>query len=505
MVPRILFGLLLLTSVAPWAGAGEALVDGPRQRAIVAELQRLIGEHYVLDEGARRLVEGLQEAVGRGEFDAPRPTTAFIELSNGVLQRAFPDRHLGVLASERYQEMQRRFHSAEAGSPAGHEGGAHAPPSGDRPAGANEGDALREVAGISRVAEINRDGLNQIGYLALERFDGSPRAVAAIDRVFHTFSDSERLIIDLRECAGGDADMVKILSSYLFAEPTHLVSSTGPRNAEGERAVMERWTTPNAMSAQFAGKPVDVLISHRTFSAAESFAFGLKVTGRARLIGQASGGGGHMNDFFPLPDGLGASISVGRTYDPRTGKGWEAQGIPPDVVTPVGHALSETIAIITRESGRLTALDAGQTAIYARIQDYANSWYGGDAQSMAGLLAADFQAFHSDANPERGGAAVSRRHRDRNAQLAATAAGAGVLPPLYHNRIISGIEVAGNQATARLVLRETTHQLRLRLETSGWVIVIDESRDKPRHGVELSFTGRRDTSVRKDAVPQSPV
>jgi len=214
-----------------------------------------------------------------------------------------------------------------------------------------------EAAGLSGAAEISRDGLNQVGYIAFARFNGSGQAIAILERIFATLADSERMIIDLRESRGGDAEMVKALSNYFFDQPMHLVTSIGPKQANGKRPTFERVTSPNSQSERFAGKPLDILISGKTFSAAESFAFGMKVTGRARLIGEATGGGGHMNDFFPLPAGFGASISVGRTFDPRSNKGWEGTGVTPDVPVEADHAMSKTLQLITEESGRLAALD----------------------------------------------------------------------------------------------------------------------------------------------------
>jgi C-terminal processing protease CtpA/Prc len=39
-------------------------------------------------------------------------------------------------------------------------------------------------------------------------------------------------------------------------------------------------------------------------------------------------------------------LPVGRTYDPRTDKGWEAEGIQPDIEVPYGDALETAIAQI---------------------------------------------------------------------------------------------------------------------------------------------------------------
>lgn len=498
-------GLLGLALWLPLAHAEETVVEPELQQQVIVELQQLIGQHYVLNDGARRLVDGLQQARERGDFDAAKTQSAFIKHSNGLMQAAFPDRHLGLLEPTRYRTLQQRFHPTAATNetgadkhgmtepaiqahapvaPGSHAQQSSAPHHGGHDGAHQEGESSRAekllaVAGVSAVAEISRDGLNQIGYLALQRLDGSARSSSVIKQIFETFSDSDRLILDLRQCAGGDVEMVEQISSYLYDKPTHLVSSIGPKLGGGDREVIERWTTPSELSAEHFDKPVDVLISSKSFSAAESLAFGLSITNRARLIGQPSGGGGHMNDFYPLPGGFGASISIGRTYDPRTGKGWEASGVVPDVLTQVDHALSETIALITLESGKLDALDADQTAVYAQIQDYATAWYRADDGRMAELLDANFQATHA---PTSGNSRQPLPHRDRASQITATANGVGARPALYHNRIISQIEVDGAQATARLVLRETIHLLRFHRTAAGWLMLNDEFRNKRLHG-----------------------
>ncbi len=39
----------------------------------------------------------------------------------------------------------------------------------------------------------------------------------------------------------------------------------------------------------------------------------------------------------------------GRTYDPKTGKGWEAEGIAPDVEAPYAGALGRAVEAIRDE------------------------------------------------------------------------------------------------------------------------------------------------------------
>ena len=481
-------GLLTLLFVTPAAG-GQSEAADPLSAEMQIEISRsladLIEERYVIEAEGQRLSAGISDAIAAGRFDTTVPADEFAVTLNAVLQQIFPDRHLGILMPDRYAEMVVMFGSdfdepESAGAAPEHAAGhAPRPPAGhgapdtggipDRDARERAGqDALREIAGITRVAEISRDGLNQVGYIAFERLIGSASAQQAVNRIFETFTESDRIIIDLRECRGGDADMVWFISNYFFLEPTHLLS-TQMRGGEEN----QHWTEPNALSERFAARGLDVLISGTTFSAGEALAFGLQQTGRARLLGQTTGGGGYMNDFFPLPHDFGASISVGRSFDPRTGQGWQLGGIPPDVAFEAGHALSGTLGLITAESGRLAALPEPEIAIYDVLQDYTRAWYVADATTMDRLISADFEASYVSR--------AARQSRDRREQLMATADGAGVLPPLYHNRIIENIEIVGDSATAHLILRATSHDLNLRRTAQGWLVAGDHYRDKGVH------------------------
>jgi len=455
------------------------------QRAIVAEFQELLEAEYVLEDKLSLFTDGFESAIEAGLYSQPQSTEDFSKRTNKIIQASFPDRHLRILSPERYEQVVQMFgnptaeqHDAKA-SQAG-QGPAHAGGHAGRTQPASNADtrqkreqaglnALREIAGITRVAEINRDGLNQVGYLAFERFIYSEKAKSAIANIFAAFSESERIIIDLRDCRGGDGEMVVFLSNYFFDERTHLVSS----QTRGSEPV-ERWTQPNDLSPIFAKKDLDVLISNQTFSAGESFAFGLKRTGRARLLGLATGGGGHMNNFFPLPSGFGASISVGRTFDPRTGEGWQGEGVTPHLTFEKGHTLSETLKLITVESGKLKSFSAEELEVYQMLQEYTHAWYNANVDEMKDVILDTFEAVYHSGN------AVEKR--DYQQQLMATEQGDGTMPQVYHNRIIRNINISEGYATAELVLRRTSHRVRLQKSVRGWRIVLDEYADKMQHG-----------------------
>jgi C-terminal processing protease CtpA/Prc len=115
----------------------------------------------------------------------------------------------------------------------------------------------------------------------------------------------------------------------------------------------EHFVVPSKTEARLFDAKVIVLMSPITASAAEHFTLALKRTGRAIVIGEPTAGAGHYGSIQPITEHFAAFIPVGRTFDPDTGKGWEATGVAPDVVVPAANALVE--ALVRSGIGRVEA------------------------------------------------------------------------------------------------------------------------------------------------------
>jgi C-terminal processing protease CtpA/Prc len=102
-----------------------------------------------------------------------------------------------------------------------------------------------------------------------------------------SLADADALIFDLRGNGGGDPNMVALISTCLFDKPTHL---NDLYERKGDKT-NEYWTLPDIQGQRFADKPVFVLTSKRTFSAAEEFSYNLQNLKRATIIGETTGGG----------------------------------------------------------------------------------------------------------------------------------------------------------------------------------------------------------------------
>ena len=182
-----------------------------------------------------------------------------------------------------------------------------------------------------------------IGYVDLRGFAGDPAAKPSADAAMMALEGAQALILDLRQNPGGGPFMVRYLSGFLFAEPTHLASTM----MRGMEAPRERWTLHDGLPTRaFVDVPVYVLTSRETFSAAESFTFGLKVNDRITQVGERTGGGGHFGQTVMVGDGIEMFLPTGRTYDPATGLGWEAEGLEPDIQVPADEALQVALETI---------------------------------------------------------------------------------------------------------------------------------------------------------------
>jgi len=142
------------------------------------------------------------------------------------------------------------------------------------------------------------------------------------------------VLFDLRENAGGAPSMVTFLASFLFDEPVHLNTVAG-RPGVPER---QSWTYAHVPGPRFTG-PVLVLTSHRTYGAAEGFAYHLRARGRAQVVGERTRGLGRVGATFAIEEGFDVWISTGRSVNPLTGTSWHGTGVVPDIEVPAGDAL----------------------------------------------------------------------------------------------------------------------------------------------------------------------
>jgi Peptidase family S41 len=196
-------------------------------------------------------------------------------------------------------------------------------------------EASAEGHGFATVARL----AGNVGLVDIRRFFPLSTSRHAAVAAMHLVSDCDALIVDLRRCVGGEPEMVAFICSYVFDTRTHLNDLYFPT----EDRTVESWTDPMVPAPTFGGtKPVWVLISGITISAAEEFAYDLQQLQRATLVGEITAGAANFDYRYRVTEHLMFSVPSGFPINPHSGKGWEGTGVRPDIQVGVDAAFDVT-------------------------------------------------------------------------------------------------------------------------------------------------------------------
>jgi Periplasmic protease len=185
-----------------------------------------------------------------------------------------------------------------------------------------------------------------VAYIRLDYFaefdvnltgDKTPPARKVGEAALAFAAASDAVIFDLRHNGGGSPAMVDLLLAGFFGDKPVLLNRFYER--QGDRT--EDFTTlANFTGARRPDVPLYVLVSGRTGSAAEEFAYDVKTQKRGLLIGETTGGAANPGGMFDAAGGFKVFVSTGAAVNPVTGTNWETVGVAPDVTVPAADALA---------------------------------------------------------------------------------------------------------------------------------------------------------------------
>jgi hypothetical protein len=308
-----LAALILFTSVS-------AAATDPRADA--AGIARAIEDNYYDVARGRTIAEGLRADAAAGRFDALRDPR---DLATALTDRLKPlDRHFVVRL-------------APAAPPAGQ----HARMPGPRPPPADMD--RHGNYGVRRV-EVKPGNL---GYIDLRmfgdfEFDAPDQpARRAIESALQLVSGTDAMIIDLRDNGGGSPAMVGYLASAFTPRDADIYNIFHSREGTLGEAPRDWYPAPRL------DVPLYLLVSARTASAAESFAYTLKNAKRAVIIGESTAGAANPGGPVDAGNGFTVFVSSGSPVSPITGHNWEGEGVQPDVAVAPADALrvASTLAL----------------------------------------------------------------------------------------------------------------------------------------------------------------
>jgi retinol-binding protein 3 len=317
--------MLLVVALAVAAGQEAQRMRVPVEPAqggttsVIDAVANTVAERYVFPEAGAKIAAYVRAQAAKG---------AYAGLSGGALADALT-RDLRVENGDRHLYVQ--YQPAAGGAPqSGTPGGPVRMVPGSTPA---QLDLYRRRNYFLNRAE-RLDG--NIAYLDVRRFFGmTDDAIAAATAAMAFLENADAFIIDVRYAPGGDVRMVDTLASYFYDRVTPTLASYSRSRNE----TIQRSTLDSLPGKRRPTIPLYVLISRDTGSAAEDFAFLLQQTGRATLVGDRTAGAGNMNAVLGIGGGYSLSVSIGRTFNPKTNQGWEGVGVKPEVQAPAPDAL----------------------------------------------------------------------------------------------------------------------------------------------------------------------
>src|SRR5262245_59448144 len=378
-VPLLLAVALVLSSPparAQFAPGGpnepDTPLDAATRAAVIESLAVAVRDFYVFPDKGTELAKALRRRASQKQYDRITSSRVFAESLTAHMQATTHDLHMRV------QYRQEKF------GPGGQD---HEP---------SEHERVRTLA----FEQVRNFGFEQVrrlpgnvGYLDLRMFSGSPEAQATAIAAMNFLGNCDALIVDLRRNGGGSPGMIQTLLTYLV-EPGRRLNFNNFYQRQGDR--WEQWHTASYVpGARLAGKPVYVLTSVLTGSAAEEFSYDIQTHKLGTLVGATTYGAANPGRMVRLSDHFAAFVATGRAVNPITNTNWEGVGVKPDVSVPAHEALRtahvraiETLQEKPRDEqhrallGR--ALDAAKQTPLDKPEDFELPKHGGSAPAGGG-------------------------------------------------------------------------------------------------------------------------
>jgi len=346
MIVSVLAGLLLAHPVHGQGSSPDTsavTVDAAWKAAVIDSVLAALDHDYVHPEKAKAMNEHIRKLQKKGFFKEITDPRAFTDTLTFALREVCPDKHMGVRYLPDLDYSMFMPDSLKSDDQK------------KRELEENLKEARYQNFGFQKVERLP----GNVGYLDFRQFADARYAGATAIAAMNFLANCDAVIIDLRQNGGGDASMIRLISTYFFKEPTHLTSWY----YRPSDSIIQSWTNDYVIGTPMTDMDLYILTSSYTFSAAEEFTYNLKNLKRATIIGETTGGGAHPVEGFGY-ENLKVAMRVpnGRAINPVTGTNWEGVGITPDIEVPQDQALDRAhVEALTKIRDRTTDDQRKQT------------------------------------------------------------------------------------------------------------------------------------------------
>jgi hypothetical protein len=304
MLLPILSIALISTSLAQ----GNRMITAGEQKAIIDTAFKLLNTNYIFPDRITTMYQAISAKLTAGTYAKHTSLQPFLKELNNDLETLSNDRHVDIF----YDPVRVKQITAESGVDTTNVK-AYAPEFLER--AKYENYMLRKAERL--------DG--NLGYLKFNAFVDTSLSKSTMVAAMNFVANTSALIIDLRQNGGGDANACNFLLGYFLPDST-LVSVKRLRNSKELQRVYIRSND----AVKKLTMPVYILVSRRTSSAAEAFAYTLQAFKRATVIGDTTNGEANPGYLFALNKEMYIMIPAFENINAVTKTNWQAIGIAPD-------------------------------------------------------------------------------------------------------------------------------------------------------------------------------
>ncbi|HEY9405001.1 MAG TPA: S41 family peptidase [Pyrinomonadaceae bacterium] len=341
LLPAVCFVFALVSFNAAqqprMADGRDTTIDAATRAQVIESALQSLREAYVYPEVATRMEQAIRERVAKKEYEGVTSARQLAQTLTEHLQAVSRDKHLRVSFS--FEPLAEGMGTGrpvvirrDSGSGTTPPAGGNPTTVGREPGGGNiRGLSDNPNAGVEKVERLE----GNIGLLEFSVFERLPLAADKVSEAMNKLADTDALIIDLRANRGGASETIRLLMSYFFDKRVH-INDYYDRLEDRTDSI---YTLAEVPGKRYGDKPVYILTSGRTFSAAESISYSLKNLRRATIVGETTRGGAHPVTARRLNDHFTVMVPTSRYISPVTKTNWEGVGVEPDVKVPAAHAL----------------------------------------------------------------------------------------------------------------------------------------------------------------------
>lgn len=327
---------LVIYSAYTFGQVNSTRIDKQEKIETIHTIKTILKENYIFPEITNKIISLVDKNIITGKYDSINNSREFAKILTEDIQSFNQDRHLRVLFEP------------------------------DRIAKESKNISVEDSIRFEREYLLNLKRNNyffkevrilqgNIGYLDLRKFKDPKYAGETAVSAMNFLSNTDAVIIDLRNNGGGSPKMVQFIASYFFDKDVVQLSAVYKRK---ERITKQFWTLPFVPGKRMPNIPLFILTSSSTFSAAENFAYDLQSLKRAIIIGETTGGGAHPGGRIKASEKFNVWTPTGRALNPVTETNWEKVGVIPDIKTNKKDALKdahiEALNILKSKNTRAT-------------------------------------------------------------------------------------------------------------------------------------------------------